>query len=220
MNQRLGISADNAENLAIAVSTTVFSVLAVVVSPAIADAGFALSIMSALIGAVSLSAVFVLLRKAFHRAWARPILGAWIYRTRPHDESKRQEVGFGVAEFSQSADGSLHYRVDLYHDASDAIDAATGESSVAESHGTAVGLAQTFEPQTGALWILYQVQYYDDDEPDREGHLYLRASGPSGHSILRGSWASDLEGKQLSAGVMTMTRPEAFQDFMDRDSRK
>lgn len=217
MNRTFGISATNAENLAIALATTIFSILAVAVSPALAEAGFALSIVSALIGAVSLGTVFVLLRKFFHWVWARPLLGVWIYRTRPHDESKRKEVGYGVAEFSQSSDGSLHYRVDLYREAADAINATSGTDALAESHGTAVGLAQTFEPQTGALWILYQVQYYDDTEPDREGHLYLRAAGPTGHSILRGSWASDLEGRQLSAGVMTMTRPEAFKGLVDED---
>lgn len=211
------INKANAEPLALAVSTTLFSVLAVAVAPEVGDSGFVVRLAGAALGAVTLGTFFVVLRRYLHRQWAKPLLGVWVYRTRPHEEAKRGDIGYGVVEFSQDLDGALHYRVDLYRTAEDAIAAAKGEPPVGESHGTAVGLTQAFDENSGALWILYQVLYYDDTEPDREGHLFLRAAGPAGHRVLRGWWASDLNGRQLSAGVMTMLRSDDFPDFVERE---
>lgn len=216
--KRLGIvNQGNAEALALTASTTVFAVLAIVASHYLSKAGLVLQIVSAGIGATSLGTFFIVLRRWFHRGWARPLLGIWVYRTRPHDESKRSDTGYGVAEFTQSYDGSLSYRVDLYRDPHDATAAAAGDSPDGESHGTALGLALSFDERSGALWILYQVQYYSDTDPDREGHLFVRAAGPSGHRVLRGSWASDLNGRQLSAGVMTMMRLQDVEAFVQHD---
>lgn len=210
MSRREFFTQTRAEPFALTISTAVFAALVIVLSPALSDAGWLPRIFAALLGAVSLSALFLTARWLLHLQWARPLLGVWVYRTIPHDESKRSQTGYGVAEFSLRHDGQLGYRVDLFRALEDAVAAATGCSADTESHGTAVGLAQAFDEQSGALWILYQVQYYNDTEPNREGHLFVRAAGPTGHKMLRGSWASDLNGRELSAGVMTMMRPEDF----------
>ena len=216
MKQREPINQANAEPIALTASAAAFSVLAVVVAPELESAGLWAQGLGAAVGGVSLAAMFVGLRRALHRRWAHPLLGIWVYRTVPHDESRRADVGYGVAEISQHSNGALTYRVDLYRDPDDALQCAAHQSPDGESHGTAVGLAVEFDPESGALWILYRVQYYSDTDPDREGHLFVRASGPAGHRVLRGSWASDLMGRQLSAGTMTMMRLDDFRRFTQR----
>jgi hypothetical protein len=185
-----------------------------VLGPTLEDAPIALRIVAAAISAVSLAFLFIGLRSALNRIWASPILGVWAYETVPHDESKRADTGYGVAEIKLLARGEISYRVDLYRSAEDAVRALRDEVPVVPSHGTANGLAVSFDETSGALWILYQVEYYSDLDPDREGHLFLRATGPTKQRVLRGSWASDLHGRELSAGTMTMMRPAAFTSWV------
>lgn len=214
------VNQENAEQLALATATLLFSLAAVALGPELADGRFLLRVAGAVIAAASLSTFFVLLRRFLNRIWARDLLGLWVYRTRPHEESKRSETGYGVAEFTQDANGGLQYRVDLYRRPDDALASSNGEAPSGESHGTATGLATSFNQRDGSLWILYRVEYYSDSEQDREGHLFVRAAGPAGHRVLRGSWASDLGGRELSAGVMTMVRPDDFPALVEADDRE
>jgi hypothetical protein len=134
----------------------------------------------------------------------------------PHDESKRQHIEYGLASTACLFGGSLEYRVDLYTSNSALLAALNGETPTTESHGADHGLTVSFDQPAGALWILYPAEYYEESYPDREGHVYLRIHGPAGSRILRGSWASDLNGKELSAGTMTMMRPEHFPSYAKR----
>lgn len=219
MATRLGrVNQANAEPIALAVASALFSTLAVAVAPVLESAGSGGKVAGAAVGTLSLTVVFLVLRRALHTAWSRSLLGVWVYRTVPHDEGRRSDTGYGVAELGQARDGALTYRVDLYRGAMDALLAAEGNAPEGESHGTAASLALEFDDASGALWILYQVQYYSDVDPDREGHLFVRAAGPAGHRVLRGSWASDLMGRELSAGVMTMMRPADFRLYVESDT--
>lgn len=70
--KRLGpINQTNAEALALTASTTLFAVLAVVVSPYLSDAGFVLRLVAAAVGATSLGTFFIVLR----RWWASDLNG-------------------------------------------------------------------------------------------------------------------------------------------------
>jgi hypothetical protein len=210
------VTSTNAEGLALSGAAVTFSVLALVLSPWLSTLGFIPRLFAALIAGLSLAVLVVTFRRMCHRSWAEPLLGQWLYMTIPHDPGKRTEQGFGVANISVSSGGGLGYRVDLYRNGEAAVRAARGEAVGAglTSHGTAHGVATRYEDDNETLWILYRVEYFSDQEPDREGHLMVRTSGPAGRRELSGIWASDLNGRELSAGTMVLMRPGDFPAFL------
>lgn len=201
------ITQKTAEGFALAFATLTFSALALVAAPSLEEQQPLLKVVAALIGGVSLSALFVVSRQRLNRIWAKDVLGTWIYETIPHDASKRHLKAYGVATFDVDTTGSITYQVDLYRSVDDAVRATAGGQVT--SHGTAEGVAVEYDQEKRGLFIYYVVRYYASEERDRDGRLFLNVTGHTGHRVLRGTWASDLDAQELSAGQMTAVRPYA-----------
>lgn len=166
---------------------------------------------AAVVGIPSTTLVFSWIRKELHAKRLRQIVGEWFYFTHPHGKARDLAThSFGRMKFFVDSFGELRYRVNIFPDLHSLLESSSSPDAKASTIGMARSAAVRYDEQRAELWIIYVAEYHDPATRRRVGHLYLDTSQPG---VLTGTWASDIDREQLSAGVMRASRSQDFEQM-------
>lgn len=191
----------------------VISTTAIVVGPQFQDAAWQARFLAAFVAIPSSAFIYTSVRILAARYYFRELLGDWLYVTFPHDERERaSNTSYGLMHFELSRLGRISYSVLLFNEPSALLESARHGFSSRGAHGRAWSHALSYDDSTKSLWVLYQATWHSPDRSGRIGHLYLDCSNPK---RLTGNWASDIDKKKFSAGIMHACRVRDFDGVLD-----
>jgi hypothetical protein len=190
------------DNVALSAGSILFSVIAVIVLPSLANlrghSGWG-AIVSVLISALALGLIVRTIQRVLLNMWSQPIRGTWTYES--------TSGNWGLARIQLSGSG-LKYTVDLYPDEVSVRAAANNEYKFGEKVLATV-VSISVEYAQGKVSLIYIINLTDEDVyAPREGILKL-VPLPGGMA-MKGYWKSDVEGEKSKHGVLNLVRLEQF----------
>ena len=186
---------DGIRRNALAIGSTVFTVLNYLVFQAVAPQGFLQILLALIVSALSLTLIVSSFQRLLLVIWANPILGRWIY------ESSSSNWGIADLAFKGS---ELTYSVQLYKSKEDTVSALREEAGFASKcFATVSSSAVSYE--NGTVELIYRISQTDVSYNTRGGMLTLR---PLASGAMKGYWKSDIQGTEPTRGVLDMYRPE------------
>lgn len=181
----------------LAVGAVVFSALNVAVFGRVKPGG-PWQLLAVFFGAaLSLAVIVRLVQRLLLLAWARPVLGRWVY------ESSSGNWGLAVIDIHG---GELRYSVQLYATRAEVLAAVLGQpDAVSSCFATVTSVGVTFH--NGSVELIYKIDQTSNEYAPRSGMLTLSPLSPR---TMKGYWKSDIDGTEANRGVLDMQRAETL----------
>lgn len=161
---------DGINSIAVGVMSLAASVLIIFTPEVSPDSPWTTKLIVTLLGAISFSLIFAIVRWLMLRWHFRRLLGKWFYMTKPHEGIKFRNENFAAMTFSLGFDGELSYRVLLYPSISGL---ALRDSE--KMRGRSDSLALNYDVSKECVELLFEVQFSRQQAEDqtRKGRLSL-----------------------------------------------
>lgn len=188
---------DGVRRTALGWGATFFSVLNVAVYGMLRPSGFWEMVSTFILSVLSLAALVSMCQHLFLKAWAKPVLGRWIY------ESSSGNWGLARLEIRG---GDLNYSVQLYRTEAEALGALKGVRGTVSSCFATV-TSGLVDYAAGRVELIYKIDHTSSGYESRSGMLSL---SPLSSRTMKGYWKSDVRGDEPQRGVLNMARVETF----------
>ena len=199
-----------AEQLAALLMSTLASALLIFVSPMLEGLGTWGKLIALVVAVPGFAGLYFGLSAYLARRRLRHILGKWLYLT--WADEGRTQLRYGLMHFYLSDGRVLDYKVKLYDTSAQLLAASKENKSANKMIGDANSRALRWDEQNERIFILWEADFADKDEPKRYGRLILRISN---RERLDGDWLSDPKKEGVSRGQMIAQRPKQFEDSHD-----